>query len=128
MKDIAQVVGTNIRTIRKERNLTLETLALDSELDTAYLGRLERGQSNITLSTLKKIACALEVEPFALLMDQFSLRNVAGGKMCAQYYQAKWNAMPDEVRRILYVVLDAILQQYDPKPLEDPACREKISR
>jgi transcriptional regulator with XRE-family HTH domain len=54
-------IGRNIRAIRKEKAISQERLALLADLDRSYMGGLERGQHNLTVITLKRIAATLEV-------------------------------------------------------------------
>lgn len=61
------LVGHNIRTYRKARNLTQEELGEILEMDQTYVGRVERGEINITIDTLLRIANALHVQPEMLL-------------------------------------------------------------
>ena len=61
MSDINREVGFNIRTIRQERGLSQEKLAALADLHRAYLGQIERGEKNIGLKNLEKIAKALGV-------------------------------------------------------------------
>jgi transcriptional regulator with XRE-family HTH domain len=61
------LVGRNIRSLREERGLTQEKLAVDSEIDLTYLGGIERGKRNPSLLVVVRIATALSVEPSALL-------------------------------------------------------------
>jgi transcriptional regulator with XRE-family HTH domain len=65
----AQVVGTNIRQLRKARGLTQEKLAAECGLDMGYLGGIERGEKNPTIGVIGKIAKALGVPPHILLID-----------------------------------------------------------
>lgn len=66
---MAQVLGENVRRIRRERGVTLETLAHDVGLSYSYMGQLERGQRNPTLEVVERIAAILKVEPLHLLMN-----------------------------------------------------------
>ena len=52
-----------MRTIRKSMGLSQETLALMCELDRTYIGGVERGERNISLINMHKIANALGVSP-----------------------------------------------------------------
>lgn len=54
--------GRRVAILRKERNLTQEGLSLISELDRSYIGSLEAGQRNPTLTNISKIASALGVD------------------------------------------------------------------
>ena len=66
--DINEEVGFNIRRIREERGLSQEELAALAGLHRAYVGQIERGEKNIGLKNLEKIAKALEV-PVRFLVD-----------------------------------------------------------
>ena len=59
--DINKEVGFNIRRIREKRGLSQEKLAALAGLHRAYIGQIERGEKNIGLKNLEKIANALEV-------------------------------------------------------------------
>jgi transcriptional regulator with XRE-family HTH domain len=61
--DIRKQFGDNIRQIRKEQGISQEALALLSDLDRSYMGGVERGQRNISLLNIRKIADALKVAP-----------------------------------------------------------------
>ena len=67
MDQLVDIVGVNIREIRKQKRLTQEELAEKCELQTSYLAGVERGDRNITLQTLEKIAKGLEVNAKQLL-------------------------------------------------------------
>jgi transcriptional regulator with XRE-family HTH domain len=62
MSDIVRDVGFRIREIREQRGLTQEQLAALADLHRAYIGQIERGEKNIGLINLEKIAKALEVD------------------------------------------------------------------
>ncbi|OYW45916.1 MAG: transcriptional regulator [Sphingomonadales bacterium 32-68-7] len=64
--DWGKIVGQNVRRLRVERKLTQEQLAHDAEIDLTYLGGIERGRRNPSLSVLGRIAKALNVHPSAL--------------------------------------------------------------
>ena len=67
MKDINKEVGFNIRRIREDKGLSQEKLAALADLHRAYVGQIERGEKNIGLKNLEKIAKALKVETKDLL-------------------------------------------------------------
>jgi len=43
-----------------------EALAIDAELDRSYVGGIERGEHNLTVMNIVKIATALKMPPSAL--------------------------------------------------------------
>lgn len=61
------VVGRNIRALRLARDLTLAQLAMACELTKGQMSKIETGQVSSPLSTIDRIARALEVEPGTLL-------------------------------------------------------------
>jgi transcriptional regulator with XRE-family HTH domain len=55
------VLGENIRTHRKQKGLTQEKLAERADLHPVYVGNVERGEENISIDSLVRIAKALKV-------------------------------------------------------------------
>lgn len=55
--------GQRVRAIRKEKSLSQETLAALADIDRSYMGHIERGEKNITLTKIHQIAKALEISP-----------------------------------------------------------------
>ena len=65
--NINEEVGFNIRRIREERDLSQEELADLAGLHRAYIGQIERGEKNMGIKNLEKIAKALNVSIKVLL-------------------------------------------------------------
>jgi transcriptional regulator with XRE-family HTH domain len=61
MQDIQRQVGATIRKLRLKRAWSQDVFADRSGLHRAHIGEIERGESNVTLQTLKIIADTLEV-------------------------------------------------------------------
>jgi len=59
--------GSRLVELRKAREWSQENLALESGLARSYLGGVERGQRNIAIVNICKLAEALEIEPLELL-------------------------------------------------------------
>jgi transcriptional regulator with XRE-family HTH domain len=53
--------GARLRTLRKARKTSQEAVALKAGLDRSYLGRIERGEVNVSLINIERIAEALGV-------------------------------------------------------------------
>ncbi len=68
-KQCRDIVAENIRHLRKERLLTQEELAFRSELTPSYISKIERKKENISLGSLEKVANALNVSCYRLLME-----------------------------------------------------------
>lgn len=67
MDDLAVSIGQLIRSSRELKKISQEALALHCGIDRSYLGRIERGEVNITIKKLYEIAKILEVSPKKLL-------------------------------------------------------------
>ncbi len=57
----------NVRRERLARNLSQEALADLADVHRTYIGMLERGEKNVTLGTLERVANALNVDAVSLL-------------------------------------------------------------
>lgn len=58
---INKQLGARIRYLRQQKNMTIEDLALEAEINRNYLCDLERGTRNPTVVLLNKIAKALDI-------------------------------------------------------------------
>lgn len=54
--------GKNLRRIRKNNNMSQETLAIKAETSRSQIARIERGEINPTITTVKRIAEVLQIE------------------------------------------------------------------
>jgi len=61
--------GDKLRELRKKRGLSQEELADEAGLHRTYIGGVERGERNPTLTTLKRLADALHLRIDELLKD-----------------------------------------------------------
>lgn len=73
MSPLADTLGQCIRHARKTAGLSQEHLALKAKVDRSYMGRIERGEANITVEMLYQIARVLDVPPHTLLPDPASV-------------------------------------------------------
>lgn len=64
---IQKALGDKLRELRHQQGLSQEKLALACELDRTYIGGVERGERNISLINIYKIAAALRLAPGDLL-------------------------------------------------------------
>jgi len=62
-----QQIGNNIRRLRLQRDLTQEDLAHACDLHPTEIGRVERGERDLRLSTIMRVARGLDVPASALL-------------------------------------------------------------
>jgi transcriptional regulator with XRE-family HTH domain len=61
-KDILTIFGDRVRLMRKDLGLSQEELADKVGLHRTYIGMIERGEKNITLINIEKIAKALNAD------------------------------------------------------------------
>lgn len=65
--ELRTTFGQNVRHVRLARGMTIEALAQDAGLSYSYLGEIERGLRNPTLTVIEGLAGSLAVEPHSLL-------------------------------------------------------------
>ncbi|MGI1672030.1 MAG: helix-turn-helix transcriptional regulator [Neptuniibacter sp.] len=65
--DIKVAFGQVLREVRKEKNISQEQLALQSDIDRTYISKLERGKYQPTLETILALAPVLGCPPAELV-------------------------------------------------------------
>ncbi len=73
--DLEKTVIDNIKRIRKEKRITQEQLAEACNTATSYIGLMETYKNVPKLSTIEKIAAALNVEPEILFKKNNASQN-----------------------------------------------------
>ncbi|MDR0197423.1 MAG: helix-turn-helix transcriptional regulator [Oscillospiraceae bacterium] len=68
--DIIRVFGTNLRRYRKELGLSQEAFAGKCGMHRTYIGAIECFRRSIALENIQRIADALGIEAYKLLMEQ----------------------------------------------------------
>lgn len=82
MSSINIDVGNMIRKYRRANKYTQDELGEILQINQSYLGRIERGEVNITLDTLSKIANSLRVKPSELLEDKNNNIDQTKSRVC----------------------------------------------
>ena len=67
--ELHAAIGRNIRELRKARNLTLKQMARRTKLSVSLLSQIERAESSASVSSLFKVATALDVKITELFGD-----------------------------------------------------------
>lgn len=67
MSELSETIGQLIRNKRTEQKITQESLALQCGIDRSYMGRIERGEVNITVEKLYEIASSLRINAKELI-------------------------------------------------------------
>lgn len=65
--DLQKVVGRNLRAYRVERGLSQEAFAEVLGVHRTYMGGVERGERNLTLKSVERMASTLRVDPLELM-------------------------------------------------------------
>ena len=61
-KVLIRKFGAKVAFLRKENNLTQDELAFKARISPSYLSAIERGITDSTISTAKKLARALKID------------------------------------------------------------------
>ena len=67
--DIRQLLGRNVKALRKAAGMSQEDLAARMDVDQAYISRLEAGELNPTIMTMWDAAQALGTTASVLLRE-----------------------------------------------------------
>ena len=58
--NVYKKIGKMVKQIRKSQGISQKTLALDSHLNRAYIGYIERGERHPSIETVYRISLALK--------------------------------------------------------------------
>lgn len=83
MTDILKLFGERVRDIRKTQGLSQENLAEKANLHNTYIGGVERGERNLSLKNIEKIARALKTPTniFFSKKSEFVVSEESEGKL-----------------------------------------------
>jgi transcriptional regulator with XRE-family HTH domain len=73
-KELSETFGRRVRELRNGLDISQEDLAERAGVHRTYVGMIERGEKNITLANIDKLATALGVT----IADLFSTRTTNG--------------------------------------------------
>lgn len=68
--DLQRIFGRNLRAYRQAKGLSQEAFADQLEVHRTYMGGIERGERNLTLRSVERIAARIDTEPLALLSSE----------------------------------------------------------
>lgn len=100
-------VGERIRYFRKLRGWSQEALALQADINPAFLGHLERGLKSPTVKTLEKIVTALDISLAELFADPERVTNTEE-QLLNQIHDLIKDLSEEDMRRVL-IILQNIL-------------------
>ena len=83
--DMKKNIGKNIARLRKEKNMSCEDVANEVYVSRQYIAQIEKGERNVSLDILSKIAEALEVDVgFLIRKNPFRPSNIYIDKLVAE--------------------------------------------
>lgn len=100
-------VGARIRYFRKKQGLSQEKLAWEADLNTAFLGEVERGKKSPTVKTLERIASALHINLYELFAGPESLSEDEERALSRIVSQLR--ILPPEKLRKMALIIQTIL-------------------
>jgi transcriptional regulator with XRE-family HTH domain len=68
--DLQRNIGRNLRAYRQARGLSQEAFAEMLGVHRTYMGSIERGERNLTLRSVERIAARIEADPLSLLRPE----------------------------------------------------------
>lgn len=105
MSDIAEAVGKRIYAIRISKHMSRDTLAERSGLHPTYIGQLERGEKNATLTTLENVSTALNV-PLDRFVEYITPGKANEESTANECYNLILEQTPRTQRRLLSILQD----------------------
>jgi transcriptional regulator with XRE-family HTH domain len=78
---LLRTLGLAIRSLRRDRGLSQETLAALADIDRSYMSSIERGLRNVSVLNVARIAAALGVPVWQLFRPQAVRSPIAGRAM-----------------------------------------------
>ncbi|UPK44906.1 helix-turn-helix domain-containing protein [Paenibacillus pabuli] len=98
-REVLKLVGARIRALRKERGYSQESLGEKDGFHFSYIGQIERGEKNVSLVNLAKIAESLDVnliQLFAYIEEEFEVTE--DEKQIKEIVQLLRDSSPDNIR------------------------------
>jgi transcriptional regulator with XRE-family HTH domain len=68
-KSARQILAANLRCVRKSAGMSQESLAAEAGLHRTFVGAVERGERNVSIDNIERLAKALGL-PVAELLDE----------------------------------------------------------
>jgi len=71
------VIGEKIKSLRKQKKMTLQQLAKESDISAGYISKMERGAVNPTIKNIQRLCFALGITANELMVDQSKIEKRA---------------------------------------------------
>jgi transcriptional regulator with XRE-family HTH domain len=106
VENILTKFGIRLRQLRKERGLTQEKLAAKAGLHYTYIGSVERGEKNISLFNIEKLAAALGVGIVELFPAVKEVKGYILAERVADYLKTKEPKEIEKADRLVRMALE----------------------
>ena len=116
-KNIKKLIGTKIAQVRKEREITQESLAAYVDLATETISRLERGVSIPSLATLERISHVLHISLKDLFDFEYPQKSALENEIDKLIAYLKTRNFDDikTCYRIVKTIFEQVEENYQPK-------------
>ncbi len=111
MQNIGKATGKRIRHLRSIQGLTQQELGEKADVNYKYLGAVERGEKNPTIEHIAKIAKALDVEPYQLLVFKQDVKQNVKEELREKINVLLGKADIKEIEKV-YRVIEVMLEQF----------------
>lgn len=104
-KEINIQIGEQVRIAREQNKLTQEVLAEKIDVSPQFVSDLERGVVGVSLSTLKRLCCALDVTSDQILFGtQSQDRRLLLSKSCESLTDEQFAALLEIVNSLVKIM------------------------
>ena len=69
------LLGKRIQAVREKKGMTQEQLEEKTGINAKYISAVERGQRNVTIKTLDKIAKGLDIELYEMFLFSYEVQS-----------------------------------------------------
>lgn len=110
---VLKLIGQRVRDLRKQRGLSQEQLGELAGFHFSYIGGLERGQKNLSLLNIEKIAIALDVPIYELFNYGRRLKRLKSNdkdELIAAIYEKLVGMDAAELRKLQRVIEELFIK------------------
>ena len=115
MTETQRIFIGNLKRLRKEQGLSQMKLAERCEVSASYIGEIEIGRKYPSVDTFQRLADALRVKPYKLLMDSETLEDLGHDEAVRLF--------SEKIKQNLGAAVDAMAAKYltSEKPFPEAA-------
>jgi transcriptional regulator with XRE-family HTH domain len=102
-------IGENIKKIRMAKGLSQKEVTIDAGLDTAQYSRIENGKTDPSVTTLERIAKAMNISLAELFAASEELKETNSFDQTIKEKVILVETLADDERKTIYTMLDAFV-------------------